>query len=427
MKLKLDLYHAFYLAISQAFLGSFVMLLTDFRKPVNTWRNRWIVTVVLIVGVNFFALLFLNFWNLYLRVGIFTVTLPYIAVTLWCSRHRDFRAVFSIVTGLFVGCIGTAHSKLVELFLQHHPYSEYYSLAVRIVSFFLLFFILRRFSVTYRQMLHQLNRSWGFLCLIPFATFITMLYTINNWENSVAILVLFYGLLIVCSGAYYLMYLFFERVQKENSAHYEAQLSALQLSALQSRMEAVRSAEDAIRMERHDLRHRLQTVTELVARGDRETAIDFLDAAQKRLDERKEICWCRPPVLDAAFSTYFDQARNERIPVDAKIALPDKLAVNEGELAVVLANALENAIHANQNLPEEQRRICCVAVGTPSLMLEITNPCGEEVRFDDQGLPMAQRPGHGMGVQSIVAFCQKYNAVCQFNLTDGTFRLRIIL
>lgn len=61
-------------------------------------------------------------------------------------------------------------------------------------------------------------------------------------------MVLIYGMLVVCSGAYYLMYLFFERVQKENSAHYEAQLSALQLSALQSRMEAVRAAEDAIRM-----------------------------------------------------------------------------------------------------------------------------------------------------------------------------------
>ena len=33
--LKLDLYHAFYFAISQAFLGSFVMLLIDFRKPVT--------------------------------------------------------------------------------------------------------------------------------------------------------------------------------------------------------------------------------------------------------------------------------------------------------------------------------------------------------------------------------------------------------
>lgn len=175
MILKLDFYHALFLVVSQAFLGSFVMLLIDFRKPVTTWRKRWIAAVALVVGANCLALLFLNFWNLYQRVGVVTVTLPYIVITLWCSRHRDFRAVFSVVTGLFVGCIGTANSMLAELFLRDYPNSEYYSLAVRIASFSLMFFILRRFSVTCRQMLHQLNRSWGFLCLIPFASFLIVL------------------------------------------------------------------------------------------------------------------------------------------------------------------------------------------------------------------------------------------------------------
>ena len=54
-------------------------------------------------------------------------------------------------------------------------------------------------------------------------------------------------------------------------------------------MEAVKAAEDAIRTERHDLRHQLQAVAELIARGDKDAALDFLDATQKRLDEQKEI------------------------------------------------------------------------------------------------------------------------------------------
>lgn len=425
--MKLDFYHTFYIGISQAFLGSFVFLLIDFRKPVAKWRTRWIVTAVLIVGTNLIALLFLNFWNIYYRVGFFTVTFPYILVTLWCSQYRDFRAAFSIITGLFVGCIGTANEMLATLLLQHSKYCEYYSFAVRAISFFLMFFILRRFSVTYRQMLHQLNRSWGILCLIPFSAFITMLYTVSNSVNSVEVLVLFYGLMVACSSAYYLMYLFFDRVQKENSARYEAQLSTLQVSALRSRMEAVKAAENVIRTERHDLRHRLQAVTELVSRGDRETALEFLDAAQKRLDEQKEIRWCRPPVLDAVFSSYFEQAKNKGIRVEATISLPDELPVDEGELAIVLANVLENAIHANLDLPREQREIRCTMVGNPSVMLEISNLCTGNIFFDNCGLPVAQREGHGLGVQSISAFCKKNGAVCQFDLTDGWFRFRLVL
>ena len=34
---------------------------------------------------------------------------------------------------------------------------------------------------------------------------------------------------------------------------------------------------------------------------------------------------------------------------------------------------------------------------------------------------------HGLGVQSIAAFCRKNGAVCEFDLTDGWFRLRLVL
>ena len=59
------------------------MLLIDFRKPVAVWRARWIATVGLVVCANLFGLLFLNFWDTYVRVAVLTVTLPYILATLW--------------------------------------------------------------------------------------------------------------------------------------------------------------------------------------------------------------------------------------------------------------------------------------------------------------------------------------------------------
>ena len=164
-----------------------------------------------------------------------------------------------------------------------------------------------------------------------------------------------------------------------------------------------------------------------VGQGDREAALAFLDTAQNRLEEQKEVLWCRPPILDAVFSTYFAQAKNQGIQVEAKIALPDTLPADEGELAIVLANALENAIHANLDLPQEQRKIRCRMMGTPGVMLEISNPCTGNIVFDSNGLPMAKREGHGLGMQSIAAFCRKNGAVCQFDLTDGWFRLRLVV
>ena len=64
-RIILDFYHTLFVAVTQLFLGGYVMLLIDFRKPVAVWRARWIATVGLVVCANLFGLLFLNFWDTY--------------------------------------------------------------------------------------------------------------------------------------------------------------------------------------------------------------------------------------------------------------------------------------------------------------------------------------------------------------------------
>ena len=211
-------------------------------------------------------------------------------------------------------------------------------------------------------------------------------------------------------------------LERQNAA-----LLTVQISALKEKLQTVQEVEEDIKIQRHDLRHQLQTVTELVARGDTESALKFLDAAQKHLDEQKKTCWCHLPVLDAVFSAYFNQAQQQGIRLETKIASLSTLPVEESELAIVLANALENAIHANKDLPPGQKEIRCKMVGTPSVMVEISNPYATPVTFNDEGLPVSSKEGHGFGVQSIAAFCKKHGAVCQFEAAEGRFCLKLVL
>ena len=282
----------------------------------------------------------------------------------------------------------------------------------------------------FRRLIKIIPTRWGVLTLIPCA-YCIYLILVAAWpssylENSAQRIYVYAAVvpLIFVYIAVFKSLLTQYHIQMEQ---HSAALLAVQISALKEKVQRVKEVEEGIRIQRHDLRHQLQAVTELVVQGDREAALEFLDATQKRLDEKKEIRWCRPPVLDAVFSSYFGQAKNQGISVEAKISLPDALPVDEGELAIVVANALENAIHANLDLPQEQRQIRCKMVGMPSVMLEISNPCTGKIAFDKSGLPMTKREGHGLGVQSISAFCRKNEAVCQFDLIDGWFRLRLVL
>ena len=355
-----------------------------------------------------------------------TIHIPLILLLFTLSRFRGWRLIFQQLS-VVLFCTVIHHISSLIYYLSG---SRFWVLVLSctFLSTWSIWFLVRFLRPLFFQILLELHRGWWLICLVMATYYIISVFLIPGYAGfdlRGTILKPAIGLLIL--GFYSILMFLFSNVRKEAEARHSAQISVLQLSALQSRMEAVRVAENAIRTERHDLRHRLQAVAELVAHGDREEALDFLDAAQQRLDDHKPVRWCRPPVLDAVFSSYFDQARQQGIQVEANLALPDTLPVNEGELAIVLANALENAIHANLELPQEQRKLRCKLLASPGIMLELANPCTGDVAFGPDGLPLARRDGHGLGCQSISAFCRKHGAVCQFTLEDGWFRLRLIL
>ena len=402
-----------------------VLLFLDSRYS----RRRTILTVygtVVLVMVTVAALYRVAGIETTIKLYSLIAHVPSLLLFLALSRFRGWRLVFQILSAILF-CMLIHHGAVLTYYLSGDHFWVLF-LSYVVFSAVVIWFLLRFLRSLFLQTLMELRKGWWLMCFVIAIYYIIVIYLIPGYVGSArgsTIIKPAISLLMV--GFYSILMFLFSSIHKEAEARHSAQMSALQLSALQSRMEAVKAAENAIRMERHDLRHRLQAVAELVSGGDKDAALDFLDAAQKRLDEQKEIRWCRPPVLDAVFSSCFDQAKNQGISVEAKITLPDTLPVNEGDLAIVLANALENAIHANLMLPQKQRVIRCQMVGTPSIMLEISNPCNGEVAFDEQGLPVSNREGHGLGVQSISTFCQKNGAVCQFALTDGWFRLRLVL
>ena len=400
--------------------------LTDFR-----FGRRKLLLVLAVYGVwvccSSFILLRLG-GELLLRLFYLTISLPAILLTYWTANDTPAQAVFNYTTQIMVSALSAS---MIRWFTESFRLSGLVNLLLMCIFYGTAIYLEWRFLRQPMRMLIQvIPARWDVLTIIP-CVFCGYLILVSAWPGSYleneAQRVYVYAAVIPLVLVYISVFkslLAQYRMQMEQQS---AALLAVQISALKEKIQRVKEVEEDIRIQRHDLRHQLQAVTELVARGDREAAMEFLDAAQKRLDEQKAIRWCRPPVLDAVCSSYFHQAKSHGIRVDAAVSLPDTLPVDEGELAIVLANALENAIHANLELPPDQRELRCRVMGTPGIMLEVSNPCAGSISFDSSGLPVTRQAGHGLGVQSISAFCRKNGAVCTFDLTDGWFRLRLVL
>ncbi len=401
--------------------------MTEFRF--GRRKLLWIMAVYSIwVVASSLVLLWLGGELLLLRLFFLTISVPAIFLTYWAANDAPAQAVFNYATQILVS---TLSASMIRWLTEILRLSGLMNVLLMCTFYLTLIYLEWRFlRRPFRMLIQVMPARWGILTLIP-CVFCGYLILVSAWpgsylENEAQRVYVYAAVipLVVVYIAVFKSLLAQYRIQMERQS---TALLTIQISALKEKVHRIKEVEESIRIQRHDLRHQLQAVTKLLAQGDRDAALDFLDAAQKRLDEQKVIRWCRPPVLDAVFSSYFDQAQKQGISVEVKISLPDDLPVDEGELAIVLANALENAIHANLALPGNQREICCKMVGTPGIMLEISNPCTGSISFDSSGLPVAQREGHGLGVQSISAFCKKNGAVCQFEQTDGRFRFRLVL
>lgn len=374
------------------------------------------------------ALLWLGGELLLLRLFFFTISVPATFLTYWAANDTPAQAVFNYMSQILLSILAVSAIRLLT-----ESFGLPALMNILLMGLFyggIIYLEWRFLRRPFRMLIKVIPAHWGILTLIP-CGFCGYFIFVASWpgsylENRLQCVYVYTAVipLVIVYIAVFKSLLGQYRIQAERQS---AALLTMQISALKEKLQKVKEVEEGIRIQRHDLRHQLQAVTELVARGDKDAALDFLDAAQKRLDEQKSTRWCRLPVLDAVFSSYFDQAEKQDILVEAKVFLSDTLPVDEGELAIVVANALENAIHANLELPQGQRVIRCKMVGTPSVMLEISNPCLGDVSFDSSGLPVTQREGHGLGVQSICAFCRKNGAVCRFDLTDGWFRLQLVV
>ena len=139
--------------------------------------------------------------------------------------------------------------------------------------------------------------------------------------------------------------------------------------------------------------------------------------------------FCADPVLNAALSLFKRRAEDKGIRFKIDSQLSNTLDVDTIKLSVVLSNALENAITAADKVQNREGRTVNVKfVYTGSQFgFEIINSCAEPAEFDDEGIPVTRKAGHGVGVRSIVMFAKENNALLDFKCIDSRFTMRLVI
>lgn len=344
------------------------------------------------------------------------------------SRRRDAHFVFIFCLSDTVCIWIELATALIDYWVKGNGVVTF---ALRLAAFPLLeYAVWRWLRQPFLRISHLVRKGWllfalmtgsCYLILVLISVFPTAIFE-RPQDMPLAAMVL-----VLIALAYATIFqVLFEQLRVLEAQERQQVLEA-QTAMMSRRVEDMRQAEEAMRIERHDMRHRLQSLAALVREGEQTAALEYIGASQDALDGTSRPSFCKNVILDAVLASFFERARERGIQVEPRLAVPDPLPVDATELSTVLGNALENAIRACEELPREDRRILCTCIAKPALMLEIANPYAGELRFGPDGLPLSERPGHGIGVRSIVAFAEKNGAVCQFQAEDGWFKVQIAL
>ncbi|SFT78636.1 GHKL domain-containing protein [Selenomonas sp. GACV-9] len=197
-------------------------------------------------------------------------------------------------------------------------------------------------------------------------------------------------------------------------------LLAQQLYSLREYTRLTEEKRQALRIIRHDLRHYNRLLGTLLDSGRIEEARQLIDKQEAELEHTALQEFCANDLINATLSIYVYHLGNLEIPLQQKINLPRDMIGMDTDVAILLSNLLENALHASMQQPVTDRAVKVTAqYDAGQFVLSVANRFAQPLLLDSDGWPYSEDPGHGTGMMSLRSFIHKYKAQCDFRQQDG--------
>ena len=298
---------------------------------------------------------------------------------------------------------------------------------ITVISFFLLCkFVCRTTENIFTRDTQELYII-GFLPTVyylfdySFTKLSDLLYSGNKVVNE------FMGFAFCISYLAFLIVYFREYENKQEIKRY-SDLMEMQFLSIQKEVKQVKRSKQKLSILRHDMRHHLNIILTQLQNDNVEKAIDYIEAIGDFNDDTIIMTYCKNEIINSVISIY------QTLFAEKEITLRCNISVGEGELpcpdmaiATILSNALENSMHALEEMDTEEKWVnLSICEKKDHLLLKVENPIVKVPRFAD-GVPISGKKGHGIGVKSIVHYVEQLNGQCHFSTTDHSFVLRIII
>ncbi len=276
------------------------------------------------------------------------------------------------------------------------------------------------------------NISFSFLPL-PLATLLIVIllysccYEIE--QNIFRITALISSLLLI--GANFFM---LELIAKNNEHSItKAQLSFSKKQILQQahHYEELYRWQNDLKKFRHDIKNQQLCILGLIQSGENEKAIITIKKGLDIINEPEKLLNSGNPVLDSIIYSKLETAKNHKIQITSNIKLNEFINIDSVELGIIIGNALDNAIEAATQIPDNSDINKCIHIQVlsvaGSISIEVTNSVQYNIETQNLISTKNDNEFHGMGIKIMRALVEKYNGDLYFSCENNLFKTNIII
>lgn len=349
-----------------------------------------------------------------------------IVLTLWLWMGRHLSSAVAATTSAYLCCQPAKWFGLAAFELTGSTPAE---LLVRVdVLLMTALIILLHFSTQIARIYGQKRKSSWVFSIIPVVYYLfdyaVSIYT-SLWSGSNRLVAEFLPFFL-CIGHLFFCAVYYREFELKNEAEHKENILRITAEQQAKEVETIRRSEAEIRILRHDMRLFLNSLSSCIEHSDKATAQKMISGFVERAEASSVKRYCTNDTLNYLLSDYAAQCREKAVLFHPVIELTETIP-DEILFSSIVANALDNALNAQEGLVQEKRIIRLMLKNhNGKTLFSVKNTYCIRPVFQD-GIPVSFQKDHGYGVRSIQYAAEKMGGNCQFVLEDEWFIVRVVI
>ena len=269
-----------------------------------------------------------------------------------------------------------------------------------------------------------MTKNSGFLCVLSASCFFC-LHSVwfavgtNVWNYQSYDVVIFLLLLVVTVGLYVII---IYTINYMNACEENSQVKLHSKFLLEQMKNYERSEEKNSRF-RHDVRHHLLHLANLIDTDNSKAALAYIEEYDKAVLSLSQKRYCQNAVLNSILSVYAARLQDKQIGFSVEGPLDVELKMKDIDLVSLLGNLLENALHASEKSSQKKKNVSLYFAKKENQYLVLCeNTCDEPLELVD-GIPKNK----GIGILSILNVCEMYHGQVHYQRKSGLCSVCITL